>query len=387
MSKTKIKFLLQELGFYNHLSNQHLPKLKKVLGKALSPKSPTNLTLPLKLKSPSKNFVLLELGGTFLHISTISHNNLVNDKTVSFYQTTKVYTAANLANSLAEYFQKYSTTETDTLIIVLANALQTKLLKGELQSKILFFGKNHLHRNLIGANLGQLIKKKISKKVKVHLINDGLINTLTHEKHSTLISLIVGTGVNLCLAQPQDKKIFLANLEMGDFDFLKYSSFDAQLDVTSPTPGRFRTEKLLAGAWHHQLFRIILTDLTAAGVLNAEKFLKKINKWSSGDIESYFTKRTLTSEEKTYHWVWREMNNRGAYIHAQIISELLSLIPRSNSIKVLEIGSLIKHDHCYRRFLHQYLRQFCQKKQLKMPSFELAKANSVQSTKKLLAIV
>ena len=86
----KIKNYLESQGFYNYLSNEHLDKLQKQIKQALSPKSKTNLSLPLGKKSKKDNFLLLELGGTFLHISVISKNKVVKDKILPFYQKKKV---------------------------------------------------------------------------------------------------------------------------------------------------------------------------------------------------------------------------------------------------------------------------------------------------------
>lgn len=383
----KIKTYLENQGFYNYLSNQHLPKLQKQIKRALSAKSKTNLSLPLSKASPAKDFLLLELGGTFLHISLVRKNKLIKDQILPFYQKNKVYTAKNLAKLLAEYANKYLQPNTQTLVIALANSLQTKLIKAELVSKILFFGKNHAHHNLIGHNLTPLIKKHLRQKMQVHLINDGLISTLGNFSRRPLLSLIVGTGVNLCLAMPKTKSLFLANLEMGDFKFLKPSSFDRELDLKSTTPGRFTTEKILAGAWHYQLFQIILSNLTASKLLNARPFIKKIGKWSSADIEKYFTTTQLSDQEKDYYWIWREMNKRGAYIHAQIITQLIKISSLNEQLDLQEIGSLIKHDDYYRRFLHIYLRRFSLEYGIKKPNTSLSATDSVQGAKNLLTIV
>ena len=288
---------------------------------------------------------------------------------------------------MAKYANKYVNPTTSTLIIAFANSLQTKLIHGELISKILFFGKNHAHRELVGHSLTSLIKKQLNKKLQVHLINDGLIGTIGKFSKKPLLSLIVGTGVNLCMAMRKGQSLFLANLEMGDFNYLKPSNFDRMLDKKSSTPGRFLTEKLLAGAWHYQLFQIILNNLTSTKQLDARKFLKKIRRWSSGDIEKYFTTTHPQGPEKIYYWIWREMNKRGAYIHAQIITQVIKTISPRQQVEIQETGSLIKHDHYYRRNLHIYLKDFSLKYNINKPRTRLSASDSVKGAKKLLTIV
>ncbi|MCC6643296.1 hypothetical protein IT411_00965 [Candidatus Peregrinibacteria bacterium] len=399
LSQKQLQNFLSKNGFYNFQKLNYLPKLRHQIKKALSITSPTNFTLPFLPINTPNHFVLMELGGTYLRISEHHQGKVRHSQSLPFYQK-KIYTPDLLCQDLCKHLKKFLTptpADNPELILVIANALHSKLIKKEIHGTLLFFGKNHQEKGLLGTDLQPVLQKHLRQNKlnfsRLHLVNDTVISTLsaytdqhfTSPSAPTIITLIVGTGVNLSLALPKKQKIFLANLEMGDFNFLQKSVFDRKLDADSLIPRRFLTEKILSGAWTIQLYKIILNELHQSKLFPTKNFLQKIKQTGPAELEKYF-QNSLSPEEQIYQQIWTEIHNRGAFVNALISSQFIKILKPKNRPLLLLTGSLLEHPTYYQQRLLYHLDQFCQQYRIEKPKIAKIPPSSLEGAKILLKV-
>lgn len=92
----------------------------------------------------------------------------------------------------------------------------------------------------------------------VVLLSDTVATLLAaaYTDSNTLIGSICGTGHNTAFYDRNHNMII--NLESGNFNFMPSNEYDLQLDAASSNPGRQRLEKMVAGRYLGELFRLAL---------------------------------------------------------------------------------------------------------------------------------
>jgi len=145
-----------------------------------------------------------------------------------------------------------------------------------------------------GTDVAQALRNKLaSRQIPVELIcviNDtvGAMVASAYTDPATIIGAIFGTGCNaaymahvssISKLPPNDERIpqtgkeakMAINCEYGAFDnrlaVLPRTKYDAQIDAQSPRPGEQAFEKLSAGLYLGEIFRLVLVDLVDRGLL------------------------------------------------------------------------------------------------------------------------
>lgn len=391
-TNNKTNQFLKKHHFFDYLNfANYSPVLDSQITDRLGLSAPLNVVIPLSTKPSRKNlepYLVLDLGGTYLRLY-LCQNSAFNviilaEQKLSFYQN-KIYTPTILISDLFESIGLFIQTHKDQIkaenlqqiIFSFGNALQPEFKSNQLDGKILYWGKNHQQKDLLGINLGSDLQAHLRQngfpKSIVQLINDGTLSALagysTSASGDCLASLIVGTGTNLNIGFEFRQNFYLANLEFGDFEFAPYSTFDEQLNVKVITPNHFRTEKMFAGAWQNQLFFIILEFAIKEKLINSPNILELIKPLNSDQLETLLSKEfdpvnslELTSEEwRICQTLWNQITIRGATLCALVLTRLILQLRKldylTNRLILVPSGALLEHSHPFQESFHNALQQ------------------------------
>lgn len=159
----------------------------------------------------------------------------------------------------------------------------------DLDGKILHFDKEVDIEGAPGSILGEGLRAAFARRglpegLRVAVINDTVAAMLgaqaQGESGHTYMGLILGTGVNLCAAFPNQyiKKVpalaarpgsTIVNLESGNFNRFPRSPIDLAFDATTANPGGQPMEKVLSGAYQGPMVEAYLRAAGGAGLLSA----------------------------------------------------------------------------------------------------------------------
>ena len=105
-----------------------------------------------------------------------------------------------------------------------------------------------------------LLRKGLGRVKPRAIINDtvGTLLTAAYGDSNTDIGAICGTGHNTCYFESATNMI--VNMESGNFADLPFTEYDQYLDAASERPGSQRLEKMVAGRYLGELFRLIIAD-------------------------------------------------------------------------------------------------------------------------------
>lgn len=126
----------------------------------------------------------------------------------------------------------------------------------------------------------------------IALVNDttGALVASHYNDSETIIGAIFGTGCNAAYMEdvgsipklsglPEDTPMAI-NCEYGAFDnghkVLPRTKYDEQIDAESPRPGEQTFEKMSAGLYLGEIYRLILLDLHEQGVLFSGQNMSKL---------------------------------------------------------------------------------------------------------------
>jgi hexokinase len=389
---SSIEQFLQKYNFYSYLeTSQFTEILDQQIRARLDLKN--RLTIPFphdfshqKLAQQKAPFLVMDLGGTYLRIYLCqiveSQLEILGQDKISFYHK-KTYTPEvlmeDLYNAIKKFLRKYKV-EPDQLVFSFANALEPKLHGDQLDGKIIYWGKNHKQEGLLNLELAGLLENYLRQQghqIDAQVINDGSISVLSAKfsaPEATIASIIVGTGTNINVGFRHQNKLYLANLEFGDFEFIPYSIFDEQLNIRVATPNHFRTEKLFSGAWDSLLFSIILEFAVKDELIKEAKNITKLGKLTSSDLEELFGSRKVESKNpqlaeylkslapedlKFCQKIWVALTKRGAAICAFALGRLAVILAElgylQHQLVIAESGALLEHSLHFQEFFHEEL--------------------------------
>ncbi len=128
----------------------------------------------------------------------------------------------------------------------------------------------------VGQNLLQAIERKTGNAPKNIVVLNDTVTTLlagsavyAQKKYSGFIGFILGTGTNTCYIEQnkniekkpdlEKSKSMIINVESGGFGCVPQGSADKILDQNSQTPGIYKFEKMISGAYFGNLCTQTLT--------------------------------------------------------------------------------------------------------------------------------
>jgi len=387
--QTKLKKFLDRHHFFDYLTDRDYPaSLDRQTNYALSKHNLKQIhftkKLPATLPADPLDFLALDLGGTYLRLYLCHYENsrlkIISQYKENFYDD-KLYAPATLFDDLKQHLDRFLATvkvPPTRLIFSFANALRPYFRQSGLDGEILYWGKNHRQKNLIGLCLGLELENYLRKngypQMAVSVINDSALALLStpvpaENSTSTVINLIVGSGTNISVGYDTEKGCKIINLEFGDFDFFPYSDFDRQLNYHSNIPDKFLTEKLFAGAWDLYLFRVILKQALLDKIFPAAAQFQDFKTMNAGDLENFF--QPETSDFPSFDLlreIWQAMTARGAFICATGLHSILCYLQANhlakNRVTISETGAVLKNSLLFRQTFENTLQELIKKNPL-----------------------
>jgi len=129
--------------------------------------------------------------------------------------------------------------------------------------------------------LNDALERKGLKNIKVSALANDTVGTLVARSYKDRycdIGVILGTGTNACYREKMSKITkwkgkaprkgrMIINMEWGNFNLLRQSSYDMQLDNASENRGKQILEKMVSGKYLGEISRIILMDMIKRKVI------------------------------------------------------------------------------------------------------------------------
>ncbi|MBU0668264.1 hypothetical protein KJ951_01145 [Patescibacteria group bacterium] len=336
-----------------------------------------------------RRIIVLDLGGTKLNIFDVK---VIDDKTIkverlsstSFYEK-KVYTPTILFHDLKAKLDKFLGNPAkkgtiENLVFIFSHPLEQTINEyGHIDAICTKFVKEHKSEGIVGLKIGKAFQDYLNgngyPKICVSVTNDTTIHALAakayeivnDQKFDAAMNIIVGTGCNVSTAYNEKeiaslKGLRVINTEFGDFKSMKLSNFEEEFEKKAASPGEHINEKMISGAYQHEIFKIIIKNLIKEGILHKE-ILNNLNleKLDSGDIERLIKGKRLNKDQQTYlGLIWREIYKRGGAICgiflAAVMSELHRKLKKTKiRIIVMETGSIIQKNIGFKESLRETL--------------------------------
>lgn len=134
-------------------------------------------------------------------------------------------------------------------------------------------------KGVIGQDVVRLLDEALARKglagVKISALANDTVGTLVsraYEDRHCDMAVILGTGTNACYIEelsdipkwqgprtPSGRMI--VNIEWGNFDKLRVTSYDRKLDSASDRPGQQILEKVVSGMYLGEIARLVLKNL------------------------------------------------------------------------------------------------------------------------------
>jgi hexokinase len=142
--------------------------------------------------------------------------------------------------------------------------------------------------------LNQALERKLIRCINVTALANDTVGTLVARSYADPtcdMGVIMGTGTNACyreklsnipkLGDPNPDGHMLVNMEWGNFDKVRLTRYDRQVDEASVNPGAMYLEKMVSGMYLGEITRLILMDLMKRSLIfirnsdGTEPFMKK----------------------------------------------------------------------------------------------------------------
>jgi hexokinase len=252
------------------------------------------------------SFLAIDLGGTNIRICfvTLSGGQQEVEMRQHQYQLpddVKTGDAQKLwsfvADSLAEFIDAESLKPHNGNHLSLAftfsyPAIQERLDHGVLQTWTKGFEIDGVEGHNVADQLRKVLSDRNLPVILIALVNDttGAMIASSYKDDATVIGAIFGTGCNAAYMETQDSipkvtglagdALMAINCEYGAFDnshqVLPRTKYDKIIDEESPKPGEQTFEKMSAGLYLGEIFRLVMVDLHEQGVIFANQKPQKL---------------------------------------------------------------------------------------------------------------
>lgn len=149
--------------------------------------------------------------------------------------------------------------------------------EGLSKARLLRWTKEIKIQHAIGKDIGEMLcsglrRHGLGEVGPVPILNDTVATFLTgcYQEAAVCAGSICGTGHNTCYLAPERKtaagRDMIVDLEAGNFSVLDSNQYDCMLDQNTEDTGRQRLEKMVAGKYLGELFRLVMQDLAQKGV-------------------------------------------------------------------------------------------------------------------------
>lgn len=147
--------------------------------------------------------------------------------------------------------------------------------RGIASGRLLRWTKGFNVTGVIDKDVVKLLEEAIAREgicnVKVSaLANDtvGTMVTRRYEDRNCDVGVIIGTGTNACYVEDD----MIINIEWGNFNRLKRTSYDIRLDKESTNIGSQILEKMVSGMYLGEISRLVFNDLIRKKMVFGKKY-------------------------------------------------------------------------------------------------------------------
>ncbi len=251
-------------------------------------------------------FIALDLGGTNFRVLAVELDGVGNSivSAVSKFAIPKKDmegTGEQLFDFIADCIDSFLTENNidrknfyDLAFTFSFPVKQTNIVSGSL----IVWTKGFTAKGVEGEDVIILLNEALSRKniscIKVAALANDTVGTLAARSYTDPtcdLGVIMGTGTNACyreklsnipkLRGPDPEGYMIVNMEWGNFDKLRLTRYDKQLDEASVNPGAMYLEKMVSGMYLGEVTRLIVIDLIKRDLMflnepdAAESFKKK----------------------------------------------------------------------------------------------------------------
>ncbi len=297
-------------------------------------------------------FIALDLGGTNFRILQLmlKGRGLIGSSSIMKFVLPKKHITGTaegffgfIADCLKAFLKKYKLESEDELDLGFTFSFPVKQT-GLAGGSLVCWTKDFNVSGVIGNDVVELLREALAKKdirnVKIAALANDTVGTLvakSYQDHNCDVGVIIGTGTNACYPEARLGGMII-NVEWGDFDKLKLTSYDGELDKKSDNPGRQIMEKAVSGMYLGRIAGLIIKDLLGLKPeLKTEDMSVIENDHSAGlaKTASVLKKAGLTkctSEEKRQvKNICETVSRRGARISAACIAAIIKRMDPSLS--------------------------------------------------------
>lgn len=167
---------------------------------------------------------------------------------------------------------------------------------GVASGRLVLWTKGFSATGVAGRDVVKLLEEALERRglnnIKVAALANDTVGTLiarSYQDKGCDVGVIIGTGTNACYREkvanikkwhgaPTPSGRMIINIEWGNFNRLRPTSFDRALDRASRNPGDQILEKMVSGMYMGELARLILADMAKRGLLFGAAGRKKIER-------------------------------------------------------------------------------------------------------------
>jgi len=231
-------------------------------------------------------FVALDIGGTNFRILqlTLKGRGLIGSSNIMKFVLPKKHITGSaegffgfIAGCVKAFLKKYKLESENKLDLGFTFSFPVKQT-GATGGSLVCWTKDFDVSGVIGNDVVELLREAFLKKdirnVKIAALANDTVGTLvakSYEDRSCDVGVIIGTGTNACYPEKLSKikklKGFdggsgemIINIEWGNFNKLKSTSYDRRLDKSSDNPGRQILEKMVSGMYLGRLAGLLLGE-------------------------------------------------------------------------------------------------------------------------------
>lgn len=261
------------------------------MDKGLAGRDSSLKMIPTYVDRPTGNetgkFLALDLGGTnfrILELELKGRGRVSRPRIMKFVIDKRRITGSGeeffdfIAGCLKGFLKKHKVSADENRGIGFTFSFpvrQTGLAGGEL----VCWTKGFDAKGVIGKDVVKLLNEALARNgidnVKIAALANDTVGTLMAKSYEDLtcdVGVIIGTGTNACYPEElanikkwHGKKNnagrMIINTEWGNFNKLKLTSYDRELDGLSDNPGRQVLEKMVSGMYLGEVARLALEDL------------------------------------------------------------------------------------------------------------------------------
>jgi len=327
---------------------------------------PTYVTMPTGAEKG--RFIALDLGGTNFRILELSLKGGgrigTSSNTMKFVLPQALLTGDAksffdfIAGCLKKFLQKYKLESGKDFNLGFTFSFPVKQT-GVNSGRLVCWTKGFNVRGVVGNDVVSLFNEALQRKNVDNVIISALANdtvgTLVakgYENSDCDIGVILGTGTNACY--PEEKLDgMIINTEWGNFNKLKTSLYDRELDKNSDRPGQQILEKMVSGMYLGSLAGLVIKKDLKINIEFKTEYMSVIEADRSAGLSKVasvlrktgIAKSTIV-ERRRIKKICEAVSRRGARISASCIAAIIKKMDKRLSRRhVVAIDGSVYEKH------------------------------------------